>query len=350
MESITQFIGERMADPFGVLVGALWFGLAASLVGAGAPLCLRLWRGERKMLRMPRRWGLGVLVLLIAAGAYVTWHAARAGKPTVMNPTQSGPTPAPVRVARVEKKPFSVFLTALGTVQPTNMVTIRSRVDGHIEKVAFEEGQMVRAGDLLVQLDAAPFRAALEQAIAKRAQDEASLLTSRPRARNRSDETRNRCPAIARPADGAGGATDGPSSSRRRGHRERSRSTQLYDDPLASHRADRIPAYRSWQHRACQRSDRHAYNHAAAADFRDLHVAATELVRRAGGTSDRAAGCDGAQLGGQEAVGARHLVPDRQPGRQRQRHDPAEGELPEPRQCLMARSFGDGPSIGCHLP
>jgi multidrug efflux system membrane fusion protein len=79
----------------------------------------------------------------------------------------------------VEKKPFSVFLTALGTVQPTNMVTIRSRVDGHIEKVAFEEGQMVRAGDLLVQLDAAPFRAALEQAIAKRAQDEASLLNAR---------------------------------------------------------------------------------------------------------------------------------------------------------------------------
>src|SRR5215471_6918257 len=179
MASIAQFIGERMADPFGVLAGALWFGLAGSLVVAGAAVGLRLWRGERRMKRVPRRWGLAPLVLLIAAGAYVTWHEAGTDKPTAKNRAQSGPAPAPVRVARVEKKPFSVFLTALGTVQPTNMVTIRSRVDGHIEKVAFEEGQMVRAGDLLVQLDAAPFRAALEQAIAKRSQDEASLLNAR---------------------------------------------------------------------------------------------------------------------------------------------------------------------------
>src|SRR5262245_33683645 len=128
---------------------------------------------------MPRGWKLAALVLLIAAGAYMTWREAVASKPTAGNPAQSAPAPAPVRVARVEKKPYSVVLTALGTVQPTNMVTIRSRVDGHIEKVAFEEGQMVRAGDLLVQLDAAPFRAALEQAIAKRAQDEASLLNAR---------------------------------------------------------------------------------------------------------------------------------------------------------------------------
>jgi multidrug efflux system membrane fusion protein len=179
MGGVAEFIGDRMLDPFGVLVGALWFALVASLIAAGVPACLRLMRGEWKVERMTRRWGLGVLVLLVAAGAYVTWHTAGAGKPTAKNPAQAGPTPAPVRVARVEKKPFSVFLTALGTVQPTNMVTIRSRVDGHIEKVAFEEGQMVRAGDLLVQLDAAPFRAALEQAIAKRSQDEASLLNAK---------------------------------------------------------------------------------------------------------------------------------------------------------------------------
>ena len=179
MASIAQFIGERMADPFGVLVGALWLGLAGSLGVAGAAVCLRLWRGERRMKRVPRRGGLALLALLLAAGAYVAWHEAGTDKATAKNRAQSGPAPAPVRVARVEKKPFFVFLTALGTVQPTNMVTIRSRVDGHIEKVAFEEGQMVSAGDLLVQLDAAPFRAALEQAIAKRAQDEASLLNAR---------------------------------------------------------------------------------------------------------------------------------------------------------------------------
>jgi multidrug efflux system membrane fusion protein len=56
------------------------------------------------------------------------------------------------------------------------MVTVRSRVDGQIEKVAFEEGQMLKEGDLLVQIDPAPFKAALEQATAKLAQDQASLM------------------------------------------------------------------------------------------------------------------------------------------------------------------------------
>src|SRR5262249_49654800 len=90
-----------------------------------------------------------------------------------------GPVPAPVHVAIVEKKELRIFLTGLGTVQPTNMVTVRSRVDGQIQKVAFEEGQMVREGDLLVQIDPAPFQATLNQATAKLAQDEASLTNAK---------------------------------------------------------------------------------------------------------------------------------------------------------------------------
>jgi multidrug efflux system membrane fusion protein len=79
----------------------------------------------------------------------------------------------------VERKDFSVMLNGLGTVQATNTVTVRSRVDGQIEKVGFEEGQMVRAGDLLVQIDPAPFQAALNQAAAKLAQDQASLTNGK---------------------------------------------------------------------------------------------------------------------------------------------------------------------------
>ena len=86
---------------------------------------------------------------------------------------------APVHVAVVKTRSFPVILNGLGTVQATNMVTVRSRVDGQIEKVGFEEGQMVRAGDLLVQIDPAPFQAALDQAKAKLAQDEASLTNAK---------------------------------------------------------------------------------------------------------------------------------------------------------------------------
>ena len=78
-----------------------------------------------------------------------------------------------------KRRDFPVYLNGLGTVQPTYNVTVRSRVDGQIEKVAFAEGQMVREGDLLVQIDAAPFQAALNQAIAKLAQDQASLNNAR---------------------------------------------------------------------------------------------------------------------------------------------------------------------------
>jgi multidrug efflux system membrane fusion protein len=79
----------------------------------------------------------------------------------------------------VERTDFPVVLNGLGTVQATNTVTVRSRVDGQIEKVGFEEGQMVREGDLLVQIDPAPFQATLNQAIAKLAQDQASLTNGK---------------------------------------------------------------------------------------------------------------------------------------------------------------------------
>jgi multidrug efflux system membrane fusion protein len=86
---------------------------------------------------------------------------------------------APVHVAVVETKGFPIVLNGLGTVQATNSVTVRSRVDGQIEKVGFEEGQMVQEGDLLVQIDPAPFKAALGQAVAKLAQDQASLTNAK---------------------------------------------------------------------------------------------------------------------------------------------------------------------------
>ena len=72
-----------------------------------------------------------------------------------------------------------MYLNGLGTVQPYDTVTVRSRVDGEVIKVGFRQGQMVKEGDVLVEIDPRPYQAALEQAQAKKAQDEANLKNAR---------------------------------------------------------------------------------------------------------------------------------------------------------------------------
>ncbi len=87
--------------------------------------------------------------------------------------------PVPVLAGTVEKRDVSIFLDGIGTVQAFNTVTVRARVDGQLEKVAFTEGQDVRAGEVLAQIDARPYQAQLDQATAKKAQDEAQLANAR---------------------------------------------------------------------------------------------------------------------------------------------------------------------------
>ncbi len=86
----------------------------------------------------------------------------------------SGPS-----IATVEKTDFPIYLTGLGTVQGFNTVVVRTRVDGQIDKIAFKEGQLVKKGDLLAQIDPRPFQAALDQAKAKKTQDEANLANAK---------------------------------------------------------------------------------------------------------------------------------------------------------------------------
>jgi multidrug efflux system membrane fusion protein len=83
-----------------------------------------------------------------------------------------------VDVARVQRADVPVYLEGLGTVQAFYTVTITSRVDGQIEKVAFKEGQEVKKGDLLVQIDPRPYQAALGVAIATRDKDKALLANA----------------------------------------------------------------------------------------------------------------------------------------------------------------------------
>jgi len=103
-----------------------------------------------------------------------------AAKPAPAANAASGASkPAVVSVAAVKRADYPVFIGGLGQVQAENTVTIRTRVDGQIVKIAFAEGQMVKAGDFLAQIDPRPFQAALDQAKAKQAQDQATLANAR---------------------------------------------------------------------------------------------------------------------------------------------------------------------------
>src|SRR3954447_10343016 len=84
----------------------------------------------------------------------------------------------PVTVAAAGKTDFPVYLTGLGTVQGFNTVLVRTRVDGQIDKISFKEGQLVNQGDLLAEIDPRLFQAALDQAKAKKAQDQANLANA----------------------------------------------------------------------------------------------------------------------------------------------------------------------------
>ena len=122
-----------------------------------------------------------VIIAAVAGGGYYGWQRFSASEAAKAQTAQKGPPRAPavpVSVAPVQKADFPVYLTGLGTVQGFNTVQVRTRVDGQIDKIAFTEGQMVNQGDLLVEIDPRPFQAALDQAKAKKAQDEANLANA----------------------------------------------------------------------------------------------------------------------------------------------------------------------------
>lgn len=92
--------------------------------------------------------------------------------------TQPG-TPVPVTVVTPVRADVPVLARAIGTVQAFQSVLVRARVDGTLDRVAFIEGQFVKPGDLLAQLDPRPYQAILDQALAKKGADEAMLANAR---------------------------------------------------------------------------------------------------------------------------------------------------------------------------
>ncbi|MBF0546977.1 MAG: efflux RND transporter periplasmic adaptor subunit [Candidatus Riflebacteria bacterium] len=123
-----------------------------------------------------------VLMLLAAAVAGGVWvfqarekaaSAAAAAASALKNRI------VPVQAVEVEQRDVPVWRDGLGTVLPLNTVTIKTQVDGRIDRVYFQEGQHVKKGDLLVQIDPRPFAIQLEAAEGVRARDQANLKNSR---------------------------------------------------------------------------------------------------------------------------------------------------------------------------
>jgi multidrug efflux pump subunit AcrA (membrane-fusion protein) len=117
-----------------------------------------------------------MLIGLLGLASVLIWYAGN-GSPEYSR-APGAPQAVPVTAARAEARNVPVYLEGLGTVQAFNTVSVKSRVDGQITKVLFEEGQVVKAGDPLFQIDPRPFQAALDQARAVKQKDEAQLHCS----------------------------------------------------------------------------------------------------------------------------------------------------------------------------
>jgi membrane fusion protein, multidrug efflux system len=114
-------------------------------------------------------WPSVLLLAFLAAALFWRRHEAGQSQPP------RTPPPIPVVVAQAEQGDIGVYVTGLGTVTPLNTITVTTRVDGQLMAVKYKEGERVRQGDPLVEIDPRPFQVALEQAEAQLVKDQAAL-------------------------------------------------------------------------------------------------------------------------------------------------------------------------------
>lgn len=118
-----------------------------------------------------RKTSLALASALAAGSAAGLWFGARSAP--VDGPARV--VPVPVGASPAVRRDVPIYLFGLGNVQAYNSVAVRARIDGQITEVAFKEGQELKAGDVLVKIDARSYQANLNQALAKKAQDQAQL-------------------------------------------------------------------------------------------------------------------------------------------------------------------------------
>ncbi len=167
--------GLRPHSDRGIVGGTSFSRMPATTEASPFPARHTAPRGPRST-----KWRWLLILTVVAILGTATYRVMQGGVEAASRPGEGRGVmpPVPVIAGVAEARDVPIYLDGLGTAQALNTVTLRARVDGEIKKVAFTEGQDVKAGDLLVEIDAAPYRAAYDQAVAKRGQDEAQLANA----------------------------------------------------------------------------------------------------------------------------------------------------------------------------
>jgi multidrug efflux system membrane fusion protein len=132
----------------------------------------------KNLIKSKFRWLAGIVVLLCAA-AGIYFYRGRTSDAQIPNRRRGAAMQSiPVVTAKVTSGDMDVYLSGLGTVTPLNTVTVKSRVDGQLVKVLFQEGQLVKAGQVLAEIDPRPFQVMLAQADGQLARDQALLVNA----------------------------------------------------------------------------------------------------------------------------------------------------------------------------
>jgi multidrug efflux system membrane fusion protein len=127
-----------------------------------------------------RFFAIGIIAVVVLGGAAAVWSQIQ--RPQQIRPGRggfAGDGPVPVIAAATSRADVPVYLDGVGTVRALNTVTVRAQVEGKLIEVSFREGQDVKRGQVLARIDPTTYQAQLDQAVAKKAQDEATLANAR---------------------------------------------------------------------------------------------------------------------------------------------------------------------------
>ena len=279
-----------------------------------------------------RRWTVAILggtAIVVGVGFLGVRKA-----PADTHARNGVPAAVPVAVASVGREDVPVRLSALGSVAAFNTVTVRPRVDGQLMRVLFREGQFVKRGDLLAEIDPRPFQVQLEQAQGQLAKDQAQLANARldlTRYQTLLQRGLDRAPERRR-AGLHGRTARSLAEGGRGGHSQRSPESDVRARHRADRRSRRTAPGRSGQRRQRQQHDRARRDHADGAHRRGVHAAGRSAAHRA--AADR-----GARRAARRRLRSQRQHPPRQriggdarqPDRPEHRHGAGQGRLRQPR-------------------